>query len=127
MSDGSLDVEKFYVYRSLHHDESWGAIIMTSTNGMPHGLPNIDFGMRVFARNEKEAITKAKLTYDKIHSFDSDKENIRRFAAAALKQCILKYETREMAAREAMQIAVQTNNEFNKYFAELTKEETNNE
>lgn len=124
MGDGSLDVERFYVYRSLHRDESWGAIIMSG--GMPHGLPNIDFGMKIYARNEKEAIAKGKLNYDKIHTYDSDKENIRRFAAAALKHCMKKYESKGTAASKAMEYAVLINAEFNEHFRQL-EEEKNNE
>lgn len=119
MSEDLLDVEKFYVYRSLHNDESWGAIIMVGE--MPHGLPNIDFGMRIFARNEKEAIAKGKLNYDKIHTYDSDKENIRRFAASALKTFTERGEDSELAAKNAIKYAVQLNKEYNEYFRSLEK------
>jgi hypothetical protein len=112
-----MALEKFYVYRSISRSESWGAVIF----GGESKLPNIDFGMKVFAVNEKEAIAKAKEAYDKIHAYDSDKENVRRFAAAALK-AIVQNDTsinEEIAATKAMVYATALNVEYTKYFSAL--------
>jgi len=98
--DEDLILEKFYVYRSLNNDETWGAVTLHNYLSI---LPNVDFGMRIFAKNEKEAIGKAKATYDKIHVYDSDKENIRRFAAAALKHFI-KYDADVSIAAEKVTV-----------------------
>ena len=115
-------LEGFYVFRSLHSDESWGALIIGSS--MPSKLPNIDFGMKVYATNEKEAIGNAKTIYDRIHAYDSDKENIRRFAAAALKYFIQDC-SEQIAAEKSMKYAVALLDEYNKHFNEVEKE--NNE
>lgn len=114
--DEDFALEKFYVYRSLNNDETWGAVILTNNLSI---LPNVDFGMRVFAKNEKEAIGKAKATYDKIHVYDSDKENVRRFAAAALKYFIAENKDAEVVATNVMKYAVAMLNEYNQYFNEL--------
>jgi hypothetical protein len=127
---GDNSLETFYVYRSLHSDESWKAIL---ADGSLRKLPNIDFGMRVYAINEKEAITRARYLYEKIHAYDSDKENIRRFATAALKSTSAHYigrgpldkisdEDIEKLATITMRVAVQLNEEYNRYFEE--KKET---
>ncbi len=116
-------LEKFYVYRSLHRDESWGAMILCDSTVAR--LPNIDFGMRVFATNEKEAIGKAKMVYDRIHAYDSDKENMRRFVAASLKYCLRRYETEKIAAEKAVECAVHTLNKYNEHFNQLEKEDNN--
>jgi len=124
---GGSPLETFYVYRSLHSDESWNAVLADSSL---RKLPNIDFGMRVFAINEKEAIARAKDLYEKIHAYDSDKENIRRFAAAALKSTVtyhignkLNDEDIKKLSALTMRLAVELNKEYNKYF-ESKKEAT---
>lgn len=119
-------IEKFYVYRELGDVSKWGALILGDT--LPDRLPNLAFGMKVFAVNEKEAITKAKEIYDKVHAYDSDKENIRRFASSALKSYTNRYnmDMREVdienTAKAVMKIAIKMNEEYNKYFEELEKE-----
>jgi len=112
-------IEKWYVYRSLNQDEAWGAIIIDNEIGR---LPNIDFGMKVFAINEKEAITRAKKEYDKIHAYDSDKENVRRFAASALKHFI-KNDDADVAAKKAINYSVALLKEYNKYFKGIEDEQ----
>ena len=79
VSDASA-LEHYYVYRSLHSDESWGAVLSISSTGK---LPNLDFGMHIYARNEKEAIGRARDIYERVHKLDSSRDNIKRFAAAA--------------------------------------------
>lgn len=118
-----ISLEKFYVYRSLQNDESWGALLLGSR--LAEKLPNLDFGMRIFASNSKEAISKAKVIYDRIHVYDSDKENIRRFAAAALKSCISRFnDDAPRIAKESMKYAIALLEEYNKHFNKL---ETENE
>lgn len=117
---GGSPLERFYVYRSLHRDESWGALIIG--NSLSERLPNIDFGMRVFATNEKEAIGKAKIIYDRIHAYDSDKENMRRFVAASLKHFI-QNNSAEVAAEKAVEYAVATLDKYNNYFNKVEKNE----
>jgi hypothetical protein len=129
-NSGGEPLETFYVYRSLHSDESWGAVLAC---GSIRKLRNIDFGMRVYAVNEKDAITRARYLYEKIHAYDSDKENVRRFAAAALKSTSAHYigkgplnkvsdeEIRELA-KITMKMAVETNEEYNRHFERLQKE-----
>jgi len=127
---GGSPLETFYVYRSLHSDESWRAVL---ADGNLRKLPNIDFGMRVYAINEKEAITRARYLYEKIHAYDSDKENVRRFAAAALKSTSAHYigrgplssisdEDIKKLAVVTMRMAVELNEEYNRHFEK--KEET---
>jgi len=120
-------LETFYVYKSLHSDESWRAIL---SGGNIKELPNIDFGMRVFALNEKEAIARARSLYEKIHTYDSDKENIRKFAAAALKYTLSKYSITDglndkikNISQITMKIAIGLNDEYNKYFEQLKEKE----
>jgi len=110
-------LETFIVYRSLHSDESWGAVL----GGSPiSNLPNADFVMKVFARNEKEAISRARLLYEAIHKYDSDRDNIRRFACAALKSVVAhdmaSGHNPEEAAICAMEYALKMNEEFTKHF-----------
>ena len=113
-----MKLETFFVYRSLHSDESWGTVLGDSPIGR---LPNADFVMKVFATNEKEAITKARRLYDKIHHYDSDKDNVRRFACAALKAMVGQHSDAEAAGREAMKYAIGMNSEFTKHFNKLNK------
>ena len=118
MTEDDLNVDKFYVFRRLNIDESWGAVLIDG--GSVTKIPNIDFGMRIFARNEKEAIAKGKFNYDKIHIHDSDKESVRRFAASALRRLIDQCSPCE-AATKSMEYAVEMNKEFNKHFEMLEK------
>jgi len=115
-----IEVEKFYVYRSLHQDESWGAIII-GNNTIAY-LPNITFGMKIYAKNEKEAIAKAKANYDKIHAHDGDKDNIRVFAASALKAFLTRGCDIDMVTSRALMCATMLNKKFNKYFKEIEEE-----
>ena len=112
------NLEKFYVYRSLHSDESWGAVLLP---GDICRLPNIAFGMKVYAISEKEAISKAKQTYDKIHIYDNDKKNIREFVKELLVSAPAVYTDN---LNEIMSCAVEMNEIFKKHFKEL---EQNNE
>ena len=114
-AEESDTVEKFYVYRSLHSDESWGALLMS---GDMSKLPNITFGMKIFATNEKNAIAKAKAIYDRLHTYDSDRRNIREFAAAALR-CFSGKMGATAAANKAISYAVKTNERYKKYFEGL--------
>jgi hypothetical protein len=125
-------LETFYVYRSLHSDESWNAVLGICRISK---LPNVDFGMRVFAKNEKEAIARGRDLYEKIHKWDSDKDNIRRFAAAALKSMssgiVGKGPLKGIGGSEiktiaevTMKLAIATNEEYNKYFESLDNENT---
>jgi len=114
-----MTVEKFYVYKTLGIDNKWGALIMSDT--MAERLPNLSFGMKIYAQNEKLAITKAKETYDKLHTYDSDKENVRHFVPSALKLFITrvgdisKVDT-NIVIKEVVKIAVGMNKEYLKYF-----------
>jgi len=110
------NLETFFVYRSLSPNESWGTLLGVSPISF---LPNADFVMRVFAKNEKEAITRARLLYEAIHKYDSDKDNVRRFACAALKVAVINQADPDTAAEWAMTRAVAMNRTFNKHFAEL--------
>jgi hypothetical protein len=122
IANEDIIIEKFYVYRMLDEESRWGAVILGDK--LTERLPNLAFGMKVFAPNEKEAIAKAKVVYDRIHAYDSDKENIRRFASAVLKSFSVyargaaDKEIAEMAT-EVMKFAAKTNEEYNKYFREL--------
>lgn len=122
--DGNA-LETFFVYRSLHSDESWGAVLGCSPI---RKLPNADFVMKVFARNEKEAISRARILYEAIHKYDSDRDNIRRFACAALKS-VVKHDLRqdrpnpEYAASCAMDYALRMNEEFSRHFDAIKVED----
>jgi hypothetical protein len=113
-----VKLETFFVYRSLHSDESWGTVLGDASIS---NLPNADFVMKVFANNEKEAISKARKLYDKIHHYDSDKDNVRRFACAALKAMVSKHSDVEQAAMAAMRYAIEMNDEFTKHFGRMNK------
>jgi len=115
--EGSNALEKFYVYRSLHSDESWGAILADSSI---QKLPNIAFGMKVFALNEKEAIGKAKRMYDRIHMYDNDKRNVREFAAAIF-ECFAEHDG-DTAADMTLQYAIELNKKFKQHFERLEEE-----
>lgn len=117
-----IKLETFYVYRSLHSDESWGAILSSADIGQ---LPNIDFGMTVYAINEKRAIARARDLYEKIHKFDTARDNVRRFAASAIKSVVKSYMQRcdrlsdgerEAIAKETMGIALELNRQFQEHF-----------
>lgn len=122
--------ENFYVYRSLHSDESWGAIII----GSHTHLPNCDFLIKVEAHNEKEAIAKGKVLYDKIHKFDSTKNNIKYFAGAALRSVVsaacdspkalaeIHADTVAHITRTSMRIALAMNKEYEQYFESIKTE-----
>lgn len=106
-------LETFFVYRTLRSGE-WGCILGDAAIS---NLPNADFVTKVFARNEKEAISQAKTLYEAVHQHDSDKDNVRRFACAALKAIVAKElkdneHTPEMAALYAMDYALEMNKEF---------------
>lgn len=84
--------------------------------------------MKVFARNEKEAISRARILYEAIHKYDSDRDNIRRFACAALKS-VVKHDLRqdrpnpEYAASCAMDYALRMNEEFSRHFDAIKVED----
>jgi len=84
-------------------------------------LPNVSFGMRIFAINETEAIARAKKEYDKIHAYDSDKENVRRFAAAALKTLIEIVPTADVVEK-TMKYAVDLNDKYTEHFKRIEDE-----
>lgn len=128
-------LETFYVYRTLHSDESWAAILGCCSVS---ALPNIDFGMMVFAANEKEAIARGRELYEKIHKWDSDRDNVRRFAAAALKSVTAHYIQRspnerpgggelDALAKITMDMAIAMNKEYKSHFERLDKMEQYNE
>lgn len=115
------NLETFYVYRSLHSDESWGAVLASSNICK---LPNIDFGMVVYATNKKQAISRARDLYERIHASDSDRKNVREFATCvlgAVSRAMLKNGgsfdgKEEKITRSALSIAVKMNEVFNEYF-----------
>lgn len=115
------NLEYFYVYRSLHSDESWGALLGCSAAG---NLPNIDFGMIVYATNEKRAIARARDLYEKVHKYDSDKDNLRRFTCSALKAAVEAGKSPEEAATSSMKYAKRMNEVFRKHFEETKDNDT---
>lgn len=125
-----LTLETFYVYRSLHSDESWGAVLGGQS---AESLPNIDFGMTVYAKNEKQAIARGRDLYEKIHKFDSDRDNVRRFAAAIVKSVTKDHLRRssngklsegelESIKQETMRVAIALNDGFTEHFNRLDAE-----
>ena len=110
------NLETFFVYRSLHSNESWGAVLGDSPIS---ALPNSNFVMKVFAKNEKSAIARARDLYQVIHKYDSDKDNVRRFACAALKTAVVNHADPNNAAEWAMERAVAINKRFTQHFKEL--------
>ena len=109
------NLEKFYVYRSLHSDESWGAVLLP---GDICRLPNIAFGMKVYASNEKEAVSQAKQVYERIHIYDNDKKNIREFVCAILSKEGMAGTT---AIKNILTNAITINEQFNNHFKRLEK------
>ena len=121
----SSDLEVFFAYRSLHSDESWGAVLGCAEVST---LPNIDFGITVYARNEKEAVTRARDLYERIHQFDSDRNNVREFAKEAFNSIIDKDYNRFLNSSKevtsmAVNAAVEMNDEFKRYFEKVGKRE----
>lgn len=116
----SIELEKFYVYRSLHSDNSWGTVVFGSDVCK---LPNVSFGMKVFAKNEIEAVSKAKEAYDRIHGLDMSKENIRKFSSAALRALIVSpsISDPEEISQKALEYAIQMNQKFREHFGEIEK------
>lgn len=114
------ELETFYVYRSLHSDESWGAILGCAS---VNSVPNVDFGMLIYARNERSAILRGRELYEKIHKNDSDKDNIRRFVYSALRQAMEEGLDPGPAAEKAMEYAIELNNKFKQHFEDTSGEE----
>jgi hypothetical protein len=117
-----VELEAFYVYRSLHSDESWGAVVKCGK--AMAALPNVDFGITVLANNEKKAIARGRDLYERIHKLDSDRSSIREFAKEALNS-IIEVKKSELGsiqgyeqeiAQTAMKLAVEMNDEFKRYF-----------
>ena len=127
MTTDNDDIDKFYVYRSLHNDEAWGAKVINIAT-LEH-LPNISFGMKIFAKNEKEAIAKAKVVYDRLHLLDGDKENIRKFVAAILgsEKTDMFDKNKFVFIQRAMEYAIEANDQFNQYFNDLRNQDELNE
>ena len=123
----SNELETFYVYKSLHSDESWGTVMGECP---ANRLPNICFGMKVYAKNEKHAIARARDKYEQLHACDSDKNNIKRFACAGFGENIrsadgdisslgLKSET---AALRTLAYARKLNDKYKELCKELDRE-----
>lgn len=127
-------LEAFYVYRSLHSDESWGAVIV----GDHCKLPNCDFLMKVFDTGERRAIARARKIYEQVHKFDTKRDNVKRFAAAALKSTSanmvkridmhnapedVKEDWTKTAASVAMKFAIALEEEYESYFKKLELED----
>lgn len=117
-------LETFYVYKSLHSDESWGAILGGASVNV---IPNIAFGMTIYAKHEKEAISRARDLYERIHYLDNDKRNVREFAKEALNSVVrakLKgggdiEGKEEEIAKSTMRVAVEMNREFERHFEDV--------
>lgn len=114
----SQTLEKFYVYREFGKSEKWHALLLESDLSR---LSTIDFGMKVYAISEKEAVSKAKQVYDKIHIYDNDKKNVREFITGILHYFL------DMdpiaAASKAMTYAIEMNNKYKEYFRNLGEKE----
>ena len=112
-----LDNEVYYVYKSLHSDESWGAILNSraATN-----LPNIRFGMRIIAPNEKAAIARGRKVYDELAKTENKKRNIKDFAVATitglgnLEDCIKETQIGKGFAKRIVDFAKTMANELDK-------------
>lgn len=120
----SNSLETFYVYRSLHSDESWGATLGCAS---VTSLPNIDFGMMIYAKNKKEAIARARDLYERIHYLDTDRNNVREFAKEAFNSVVrsklkkgeeIEGKEKEIA-RSTMRAAVEMNDEFKRHFENI--------
>ena len=127
------DLESFYVFRTLHSDdESWGAVLGVCSVDK---LPNICFGMMVYASSKRDAITRGRYLYEKLHKHDSDKNNVRTFAAAAIGPTITSYfknnsdesikENLDVVGQTAVEIAIITNKKYKKYFKDLELDDEN--
>jgi len=123
MNNNDLRVEKFYVFRRLNSlDETWGAVVLGDS--IEHKLPNIDFGMKIFAENEKVAIARAKIEYDRIHQSDSKKHNVKAFTAAIIGHLMDRIPRLEPkhAAQMAVEYAEATAGEYDKFVERLEGE-----
>lgn len=112
MNQDIVKLETFFVYRCIGPDDVWGTIIGSS---IINNLPNSDFVVKIFSRNEREAICKAKELYDKIHHHDSDKGNIKQFICYALNIMLTKHSDINTATEATMKCAVSMNNKFKEY------------
>lgn len=105
--------EHFYVFRTLHSDESWGVLLASSS---ANKLPNISFGMRVYALNEKEAISRAKDIYERIHKYDTYKEDVKMFMLDIL---VSFDEINNDSISKAFKYAILATKKCHEYFREL--------
>jgi len=125
-NDEDCDVEKYYVYKELNTGK-WNAVLSGVSTDF---LPTISFGTRIFAFNEKDAIGRAKKTYDEIHAYDSDKDNIRRFAASGFKAVLDKYGPEKYPDNDDLDLisditvgaAIRLNKKYIEHFKELEKD-----
>lgn len=89
-----IELEKFYVYRKISYEsEAWGAILLGSPTDK---LPNINFGMRIFAKNEKEAIDRARRKYDETYDVHNKDKMVKDFANKAMSAILSKYNVEEL-------------------------------
>ena len=121
----SINNESFYVYRSLHSDESWGAVLLGSSI---IALPNIEFGMRVFAKNEKEAVARARDLYERHHRFDTKRKNVKEFMTTILGSMPTIYYNDlnipliEEVINNTLKMSIKADEAYSKYFKELEEE-----
>ena len=128
--EAEVDLESFYVYRSLHSDESWGAVLSQSTTCR---LPNISFGMKVFAKNERAAIIRARNLYERYYGSESSERMISSFATEAIGPIVaesvrnVNFNETMMrnAAKLVMKFSIVMEEEYRKHTEEVKDEQEN--
>ncbi len=115
VEDCDPNLETFFVYKSLHSDDSWGAVIVSQSAK----LPNSSFLMKVYAVNEKEAIVKGQEAFNKINKRDRHSD-LRFFVSSALQSIKTFSKDRVEIAKQAVELGGAVDKAFDDY---LTKNE----
>jgi len=110
--------ETFYVFKPIALNEAWDAIIGDS---LINNISNSSFIIKVFAKNKRDAISRGRDLYERIHKLDRDKENIKYFAG-----CVLSGNMNnppEVTAENSLAFAVAMNDKFKEHFRKIEQEE----
>jgi len=122
----SIQLDTFYVFKMLGSDESWGVVLDGTSVGR---LPNVRFGIKIEAHNEKEAIHLARQAYERTYRYRCSKSNVRKFASSALiavMQNALKNNNHSFSdgdvkaiTQSVMNVALQLNDSYENHFNEM--------
>ena len=115
------DFETFYVYRYIGLHEKWDASL---AERFTQELPNISFGMKIFAQNEREAIAKGKLAYDKIQSGYSHRVNVKEFMRSIASSVYTK-ETLDHTNESILDVSIKLVRDYEQYCEKIKEDSIN--